>query len=244
MQRQEQQQQQSLPQTEPVQTTLTHVLAPTAALLAELLPLLTKSCLTGLEALWDYQQQHQQQRQQNPAVACQESSREEGSGRADNTMPSAECRSSPAPPEPAGDTCSDPPAYACDVRMAVQFHTNYLAALLFSSVVPQHTGDTATEVPTPTAQAPTPTAATAGAAAAEAAAAAQVPTARSDPVSALRGVPYSCVLHAQDTIMPHVVNILRVLEGSLRDAAADGAESADFLTDTVHWVSELCRHGA
>jgi hypothetical protein len=238
---------------EPVQTTLTYVLAPTAALLGELLPLLTKSCLTGLEALWEYTQQ-----QQKPAVARPESSREQGTGRPGQGKPwgrrprTESSSSSAPPPQPEDDTCERSIGYAGDVRLAVQFRVNHLAALLFSSVVPQHTGGTATEVTsTPAAQARAKLVEVLAAlfdAAAKAPAAPHVPAAASkDPVSTVRGVPHTaasgcCVLHAQEAIMPHAVDIMRVLEGSLRDAAAGGAESAGFLTDTAHWVSELCRH--
>jgi hypothetical protein len=166
------------------------VVAPTAAVL--MLPMFTRYCLTGLEAL--------EAGTKGTAAAPAATSAPGAASSTGSTAP----RSTSSGSHAAVDTD----------RWAICACFNRLAALLSSVVVPGHTAAGALRPP--------------GAA-----------TACSNPAPAVHEAACSYVVHAQDAIMPHVVDILRVLEGLLRDAV--GVKSAT-LHHVAKTVSALCFH--
>jgi hypothetical protein len=223
---QKQQQEQEPPQTESIQPPVTCVLVPTAALLAEMLPLLTKHCLTALKGLqheqqqhqYQYQQQQQQQHQQQQGSASQQA----GGGSAPAST------SGTAAVELSDYSNPSKPTYMGHTRMSLFACVDSLAILLSDLVVPEQTGAApTTEVPMAEASVPTLAAAAA---------------ASSDSAPAVPEASYSYVLHAQETIMPHVVDTLRVLEGLLRETAAGSVSLAGLLPKVAAGLSALCSY--
>jgi hypothetical protein len=222
---QRQQEQQQPPQTESMQPPVTCVLAPTAALLAEMLPLLTKYCLTALKGLQHEQQQHQYHQQQQQQQQQQGSASQQAGG---GSAPAS--TSGTAAAELSDYSNPSKPIYMGHTRMSLMACVDSLAILLCDLVVPEQTGGApTTEVPMAEASVPTLAAAAA---------------ASSDSAPAVPEASCSYVLHAHETIMLHAVDILRVLEWVLRDTAARGGSLAGLLPTVAAEVSALCSYGS
>jgi hypothetical protein len=194
------------PNPSPVQA----VLSPTAAFLDEMLPLLTQHCLHGVKALEAAREQ-----QQVAGVSDAASSTAANPG-----------ASTPASGS-AGSTSNLQQSLSCvenvvGKQVAVLVCLECLADLLVCSVLPQHSTAAETGVPVSSAS---------GATESEdmlALAAMGAPPAGAAAVTAgsglaLQGTAWTDMLHAPDTILLHAADIMRAIEGVVREACVSSA---------------------